>query len=1334
MKPSSAIIHIADDSTLPATVEGKLPLFVLNTPNYKGLGLGCPLTVKATVVPNIAQELLSLSELFADQGFKICLDPDGISEMTLSDDEGSVTRVPIRYDHRKRGFYVDAITCEDKSHRSLLAARVRDLQVEASAAQQHALRASQFDLSNIKTVVTLLQENENVLCVQSCNAATKDPLILRRNLHGNNGGLNFPEAHELFGHKGNHPGCWICKHVLGTARYEKTVPPDLRVQSDQPGRAFTLDLCQWSHRANTGEVYTAVLRDVCTGTPFVLHLCYKSDFYDQFDAWLTAKRNDPDFNWPKDYKFCSELYLDNDGIWDDTCAEWRSKILDKHFVKCHWSEPDKKNTNARAENNVRAMERRTKSLLFSKNLPPEQWPLCCDQGTWLDARFAYGPNRRSRDGEDILPLEALTNGAISRRAIHNELSFFVGVGTPCLVWKPSVKGSDIASKVRWGIAQGMRGKTVRFLCPYNGEKFLSRSYMAVRLKEGINYWQFLGLKSPTLSNVTLIPSLPDSPMFITLPELADVVYHQPMAVEGVTHSSTTNPQPFVHVLDPKGRIFKPDIDGRFQPSGSHVFPTDNSSEQNGFLNVLTGEGVIGHGWNGAEDHRKDYNYQITLLCNRPREFIGRTFEKCFDHHGTPQLYNGRIINYQSKSGFFKVQYDDGEKEDFDNRDVIHHIIDGNSANLNEAANPGVGIVTEETEPLLQHDQHFLLHPVPATFTFDGNQCTVTDVVKGVNKGTVVEYHNGTNADSMPLKKALALCKDAASQKQGKVKMPTTDSFTCAFECKNYQLIPPKNDKGEVPPTRDFWNNCVRRVTWDDSTNKIIEDLKINELRHFGASLKLPVNVKKIRTTFFFRPNLQPDAAAHICYTTKAGDKIKNVLSHLGLRPEYMNSYFKYLGVPVHTFLANATEKKVSSLKEYCLPGIPFSAPTGDKWCNIVNAYHHKVNSLNPEWKVGQLARESCDREMEMLRTRSKFDLSRDMAEEYMLNKARAFCAVQQCSTRHAKFQRLTVKEMAKFSAMVATASNKVPNPAADPANIFEALGSENTQEWMAALVEEEESLDSLGVFLHNQSKAQLRKLGITDKFIMPSRHVVTTKRHPDRTIDRLKVRRVIQGHKCAMKRGIHYDESFTPSPTQDTTRIMQAMAIGHGLLPFAFDITCARQQAPTTGPKLAIKYPKGFEHFDPNTGEELYAVLQTNLNGKPDGSRQWGTFRDKWILDTFNSNGYQCTQSTRDPCLFSVTDETGARTHMICFTDDMGCYTESMPSTGVLKIADLFRARFGIKVVDPKFMLGVVRQRYERDGVMYCHVHQAEYIAEQHFYELMFFRHRFFNDWSIIMN
>ena len=71
MKPSSAIIHIADDSTLPATVEGKLPLFVLNTPNYKGLGLGCPLTVKATVVPNIAQELLSLSELFADQGFKI---------------------------------------------------------------------------------------------------------------------------------------------------------------------------------------------------------------------------------------------------------------------------------------------------------------------------------------------------------------------------------------------------------------------------------------------------------------------------------------------------------------------------------------------------------------------------------------------------------------------------------------------------------------------------------------------------------------------------------------------------------------------------------------------------------------------------------------------------------------------------------------------------------------------------------------------------------------------------------------------------------------------------------------------------------------------------------------------------------------------------------------------------------------------------------------------------------------------------------------------------------------------------------------------------------------
>ena len=94
----------------------------------------------------------------------------------------------------------------------------------------------------------MLTKAPDVNYVQFCGAATKDPLILRRVLHGNNKGLSKTEAHELYGHKGHHPDCWICKLTLGSARRERTIPPEERVQSDQPGRAFTLDIVQIYNR------------------------------------------------------------------------------------------------------------------------------------------------------------------------------------------------------------------------------------------------------------------------------------------------------------------------------------------------------------------------------------------------------------------------------------------------------------------------------------------------------------------------------------------------------------------------------------------------------------------------------------------------------------------------------------------------------------------------------------------------------------------------------------------------------------------------------------------------------------------------------------------------------------------------------------------------------------------------------------------------------------------------------------------------------------------------------------------------------------------------------
>ena len=1326
VKPSSAIIHIADNSVLHASVTGDMDIFAINTPGYKGLGLGCKFTTKATVVPDIATELLSLSELFAEQGFKVTLDPNGVSELYLFDDDTGVeTRIPIRYDYDEKGFFIDGIMGGTAAQQELLAARIADKTARSTKRHNVAMAASTFDRKHLPTVTQMLRDHDDVeylqcsehaetdiiaashepvpTCSQDsgkknivvpeysfCAArkvnATKDPLIIRRDLTGKNRGLNFKEAHDLFIHKGHHPDCWICKMVNGAIRREKTSDPDLRVQSNRPGHTFALDICQWSHRATSGEGYTAQMIDICTGTPFGHHLVFKNDFVDVLEEWIIQHRKDPLYNW-MDYPFCSELYLDRDGIWDENCVKWNQVIRKGLNVTHHYSSPDKKNTNARPENAIKELERATKSLLFSKNLPPQEWLACADQANWLNARLAY--NQRSRDGDDPLPLELLTNGQISRRQIQQQLSAFVPVGTPCLVWNPAVKGSAIQSKVRWGIAQRMTGKSVEFLCPYNSHTFISGSFMAVKLKDGLNFYQFLGIKCPELSNASLIPALPDSPMFITLPELAQCVTNLGPPSTKVEHHSV-DPKPFVHILDPAGRVFKADPNGTFEHTGRSIH--DNADESDGFLSDLNKKGIVQDGWNDTPTHNRDYNYQVMVLANRPRDFIGRCFEKGFTRSATGiiELHSGRVYSYNQKDVLWRVQYGDGQTEDFDAKDIIHYVIEQKTTDIN---NDQVG-TTGNTDASCEIGSSSSEPNPGEKLLAENSGCNSTpENVFSKDDGSTVE-----NDD----------------QEVFKPKSPDHgETFSCIFKCKRFQVIPKYNHLGEEPPSRDFWNDVVRRVTYNYHNNEIIEDLTIEQIGIHGATEKLPCNVKEIRAVFFFKRDCTPhsERLGRRCYVSQKGDKFKDILNHVGIRPEHLRSYLKYMNLNIsNATLGTKTPRKL--VKAFCKVGILFEAPAGERWVNLVNAYHAKVNKENPIWKTTRLIERACEEEEAMIRTCIKLDISRHMGHEFMARKAYALCAVQNAAKRHVTFQHLTAADkLIKISkAMNSIAKPSQPDDLLkDPSNIFDALSRDNAQDWIRALLDEEASLDALGVFLHDQSASQLKALGITAKYIIPSRYVIAVKRHPDRTIDKLKVRRVIQGHKWAMQRGVHYDESFTASPTQDTTRLLQALSIGNGWIPYCFDVKCAYQNAPATGPKLAIKYPKGFERRNAK-GEELYAVLQANLQGKADAGRQWGQYRDEWIMDTFNKDKWTCKQSIRDPCLFTITCPEGDTTHMVCYTDDCDCHTTSMAS--VLKIAAKFENRFGIKVVNPEFMLGVKRKRYHREGVLYVHLSQEEYIAE----------------------
>ena len=115
----------------------------------------------------------------------------------------------------------------------------------------------------------------------------------------------------------------------------------------------------------------------------------------------------------------------------------------------------------------------------------------------------------------------MTRFSYSRRQINRELSYYVPVGTPCLVHDPRVKGSQLAPKVRWGIAKGMYREQVYFMCPFTKAIFRSKSYTAHKLKQGINYAQFL--KLPPLKATNKAVAIPED--YATVTELRLHTHH-----------------------------------------------------------------------------------------------------------------------------------------------------------------------------------------------------------------------------------------------------------------------------------------------------------------------------------------------------------------------------------------------------------------------------------------------------------------------------------------------------------------------------------------------------------------------------------------------------------------------------------------------------------------------------------------------------------------------------------------------------------------------------------------------------------------------------------------
>lgn len=182
----------------------------------------------------------------------------------------------------------------------------------------------------------------------------------------------------------------------------------------------------------------------------------------------------------------------------------------------------------------------------------------------------------------------------------------------------------------------------------------------------------------------------------------------------------------------------------------------------------------------------------------------------------------------------------------------------------------------------------------------------------------------------------------------------------------------------------------------------------------------------------------------------------------------------------------------------------------------------------------------------------------------------------------------------------------------EPDSYEEAVRSDNNDEWQEAMQQEMQS--------HRENQTwELVDLPEGKKAI-PCKWVFKVKTQPDGSVERYKARLVIKG--CAQKKGIDYDQTFSPVVRNTTIRTLLSVAASDKMHMMQFDVSTAFLYGGLQE-EIYMKQPEGFS-------DETAKVCKLNksLYGLKQAPRCWnarfGTFLKK--------HGFK--QSDSDPCLF----------------------------------------------------------------------------------------------------
>ncbi|GFT20321.1 retrovirus-related Pol polyprotein from transposon TNT 1-94 [Trichonephila clavipes] len=252
--------------------------------------------------------------------------------------------------------------------------------------------------------------------------------------------------------------------------------------------------------------------------------------------------------------------------------------------------------------------------------------------------------------------------------------------------------------------------------------------------------------------------------------------------------------------------------------------------------------------------------------------------------------------------------------------------------------------------------------------------------------------------------------------------------------------------------------------------------------------------------------------------------------------------------------------------------------------------------------------------------------------------------------------RSILKMPAKFDNFVLLAEH------IEPETYKEAMTSEDSDKWLAAMKEELESLSSNNTWVLANLPSDRKAIG--------NRWVCKVKQNADGTVQHFKVRLVAKGF--SQKFGVDFRESFSPIVWWDTIRTVLSIAAARKLKLGQFDVKTSFLYGDLSE-DIYMAQPEGFS----DSSGQVCKLLKS-IYGLKQASRCWNK-----CFKSFAENS-ELKQSNCDPCLF-FNDEKSK--YLIMYVDD-GIITADEQQTVNLFLKKL-ESEFSVVIGEANYFLGM---------------------------------------------